>query len=81
MTIRPVGPEVPPALRALLTEIRDAVVELQTPTYPHPLFSTTTALQPPAARFTGRVYWNTTISRLAVSNGVNWLRTDTGAAI
>lgn len=79
--IRPVGPEVPPALRGLLTELRDAVVELQTPTYPHPLFSTTTALQPPAARYPGCVYFNTTIKRLAVSDGTNWLRMDTGAAI
>lgn len=79
--IRPVGPDIPPALQPLLTEMRDALIELQTPTYPHPLFSSTTAKQPPAARFTGCVYWNTTISRLAVSNGTNWLRTDTGATI
>lgn len=81
MAIRPIGPSVPPALQPLLNEMRDASIELTTPTFPHLVFATTTALQPPAADYQNCIYFNTTIKRLAVSDGANWLRMDTGAAI
>lgn len=81
MAIRPIGPDVPAVLQPLLNEMRDAAGEQANPTYPHLVFATTTALQPSAADYQNCIYFNTTIKRLAVSDGTNWLRMDTGAAI
>jgi hypothetical protein len=81
MSLRPIGPDVPPQLRALLSELREAITELQEPTQPQPVYACATTDMPPAASFASRVLWNTTLNILAVSDGTDWRRQDTGAII
>jgi hypothetical protein len=81
MKVAPVGPDAPPALAELLNDLRNGLLELAEPTYPHAVFATTTALMPPAADWPSCVLKNTTLNVLAVSDGTNWIRQDTGAAI
>jgi len=80
MTIRPVGPEAG-ALAPLLSEIRDAVQELLSPTYPQPVFSIASTSLPPAADYPSAVVRASDLNILVVSDGVVWRRQDTGAAI
>lgn len=77
--IRPVNPTSPDA--ALLAEMRDAILALENPTKPVRVWSSTTANMPPAANWTNCVLLNTTLNILAVSDGTNWKRQDTGASI
>ncbi len=39
------------------------------------------AVLPPAAENVGVPVWVTSLTRMAVSDGTNWIRTDTGAVI
>lgn len=64
-----------------LLEVQAAFDALDGPTQPTPLWAATTARMPPAALWKYGQLWNLTVSRIAVSNGVNWLRTDTGAIL
>lgn len=80
ISIPPVGPDVPIALQLLLSAMREGVMGLGEPTYPQPVFATTTALRPPASAYRYCQYYDTTINRLAVSDGIDWRRMDTGAA-
>jgi hypothetical protein len=77
--IRPVDPTSADA--ALLNEMRDAILRLENPMQPVRLWSATTASMPPAANWTNCALLNTTLNILAVSDGTNWIRQDTGAAI
>lgn len=79
--IRPIGPDVPAGLQPLLTEIRDAVNELITPTYPKPMFACVEADLPPAADFTNCSAMVTDAGIPVISDGTDWLRYDTGAPI
>lgn len=36
---------------------------------------------PDAAEYEAHMVWNTTIDRVCVSDGTNWLRQDTGASV
>lgn len=80
IAIRPVTQDAG-ILAPLLSEIRDAVMELMEPTQPQAVFACATADMPPAVSFPNTVLRNTTLNILAVSDGANWIRQDTGAAI
>lgn len=79
--MRPVPIQSPDWLAPFLTEARDAIMELQTPTYPHRAYRHASTNLPPAADFAGCVIDLTDIATLAKSNGTNWLRIDTGAPL
>lgn len=61
--------------------MRSAVLELLTPTFPKRVFACAEASLPSAAAFTHCVVKVTDLDILAVSNGTDWIRQDTGAAI
>jgi hypothetical protein len=66
------------ALEELVTELERA---LDAPGEPRPVYACPTAEMPPAASYPNGVLRNTTLNILAVSDGVNWIRQDTGAVI
>ena len=80
IAIRPVTAEAG-ILAPLLEDLRNAVLELQTPTQPHAVFACASADMPPAEDWLNCVLRNTTLNVLAVSDGSAWIRQDTGAAI
>ncbi len=67
--------------RAFDMAVVDAIRELQQPTQPHPAFACAAADVPPAANWPNGVVRVTNLDILAVSNGVAWIRQDTGAPI
>lgn len=77
----PVGPGVPEALRSLLNSFHEAIVGLTEPGAPMPLFGVTQAALPPAARHPRTLVLVTDLNILAHSDGVHWIRQDTGAVI
>jgi len=81
MIVDPVGPDVPAALAPLLTSMRDAIMELFTPTEPRSAFPTLEADLPPAAAWPSTVVLVTDLNVLAHSDGSDWIRADTGAPI
>ena len=82
MIVDPVGPDVPQALAPLLTSMRDAIMELLTPTQPRLSYRcASTALPRPASDWTGCTADLTDINTLAKSDGTNWRRIDTGGAL
>lgn len=72
-------------MRFSATTLDDLKLELErafdAPDVPRPVYSCTTANMPPAADYTNCVLRNTTLNILAVSDGTNWIRQDTGATI
>lgn len=68
-------------LAAWLDLVRTAIMELQEPTAPHRLYRTASTDLPPASGFAGCVVDLTDINTLAKSDGTNWRRVDTGAAL
>lgn len=76
-----VGPEIPASLRPFALSIVEAIRSLQTPRAPTALFACDTASMPPAAAWANHALSNTSLNVIAVSDGVNWIRQDTGAAI
>lgn len=79
--INPIGPDIPAALRPILTQMRDALIELQTPTSPQLMFACPQASLPPAANYTYRYAMVIDLGIPAISDGTDWLRFDTGAPI
>jgi len=77
----PVGPGVPETLRPLLKSLYDAVRALQNPEAPQPVFGVPQANLPPASAYPNCVALVSDLGVLAHSNGLNWIREDTGAAI
>lgn len=79
MTIQlsPLPPGAPPALM----DMREGVRELAQPTKPLREYACNSTDLPPAASWTYSRAWLIDLNALAVSNGTNWIRTDTGAAI
>lgn len=77
----PVGPGAPEALRPLLKSIHDALSALIAPPMPTPLFAVAQAGLPPAAEHPRTLALVTDLDILAHSNGINWIRQDTGAVI
>lgn len=76
-----VGPEIPAALRPFALSVVEAIQALQVPQSPTPLFACLEADLPPAASWAEHVLKVTDLDILAVSNGTDWIRQDTGAAI
>jgi hypothetical protein len=76
----PVG-QVPPDVARYLEDLEARLGRLEDPQEPVPVPAYTTALMPAAASFMNRVLRNTTLNILAVSDGTNWKRQDTGASI
>lgn len=79
--MRPVPNQAPDWLSPFLSEMRDAVMEIQVPTKPVPVWPVLSTGLPPAANWTNCVVRCTDLDILAASDGVNWIRQDTGAAI
>lgn len=68
-------------LDGLKLELEREFDALENPAYPRPVFTCTTAEMPSAALYPNCVLRNSTLNILAVSDGTNWRRQDTGAAI
>jgi hypothetical protein len=79
--LSPIGPGLPEAIRSVLKSITDAVADLITPAEPKPVFTVAQAGLPPAAAYPNTVALVSDLNILAHSDGVHWIRQDTGAVI
>ena len=77
----PVGPGVAEGLRAVLKSFHDAIGALQAPDQPQAVFALTQAQLPPAQAWPNTVVLVRDLNILAHSDGVHWIRQDTGAVI
>jgi len=77
----PIGPGLPEGVRAVLKSFHDAIAALQAPGAPTPLFAASQAGLPPAAAYPRGLVLVTDLNILAHSDGVHWIRQDTGAVI
>jgi len=77
----PIGPGLPEAVRGVLKALSDTVAGLQAPAAPTALFATPAAQLPPATAYPQTLALVTDLNILAHSDGVHWIRQDTGAAI
>jgi hypothetical protein len=75
------GPGAPEALRAHLLAIKNALDALSQPGAPTPLFAVAQAALPPAAAHPRTLVLVSDLNILAHSDGVHWIRQDTGAVI
>lgn len=76
-----IGPDIPPALRPLLTEMADALKALRTPGAPTPLYACASSALPPAPDWPRSLALVTDLNILAHSDGSHWIRQDTGGVI
>ena len=81
MMLLPPGPDTPEGLRPLLKSMHDALSALIAPGRPTPLWAVAQAGLPPAASHPQTLVLVTDLNTLAHSNGINWIRQDTGAVI
>lgn len=79
--LSPVPPDAPDAVRGVLRSLCAAVAGLLTPAAPTALFAVPKAALPPAADYPQRLVLVTDLNTLAHSDGVRWIRPDTGGAI
>jgi len=79
--LTPIGPQIPPAFHAVLTSMQDAIRALETPQAPKPVFAVAQAKLPPAANYPQCAALVSDLNILAHSDGVHWIRQDTGAVI
>lgn len=79
--LTPIGPGIPDALRPVLKSIHDAVADLITPAEPKPVCTVTQAKLPPAAAYPRCVALVSDLNILAHSDGLHWIRQDTGGVI
>lgn len=79
MLIAPVDLKTDP--RPFFQAVAVAIADLQQPTKPGLVFACAQSDLPPAANWPNGVVRVTTLDILAVSNGVAWIRQDTGAPI
>ena len=77
----PVGPGIAEGLRAVLKSFHDALFALIAPGEPQPLFVVSQAKLPPAAGYPNTLLLVSDLNILAHSDGVHWIRQDTGAQI
>lgn len=77
----PISPETPPALRGLLAELAEAVRAWRAPGSPTPVFACPAAQLPAASAWPGSLLLVSDLNILAHSDGSQWIRQDTGAAI
>lgn len=75
------GPGVPEAVRAVLKSFQDAIEGLLAPGAPTSLFAVASSALPPAAEHPRSLVLVTDLNILAHSDGVHWIRQDTGAVI
>lgn len=76
-----IGPDIPAALRPLLTEVVDALRVLRAPGAPTPLHACASSALPPAQAWPRCLVLVTDLNILAHSDGSNWIRQDTGGVI
>lgn len=79
--LTPVGPGAPESVRAILKSFYEALMELQAPSRPQPVFAAVEAGLPPAADHPQCVALVSDLNILAHSDGIHWIRQDTGAVI
>lgn len=79
--LSPIGPDAPEALRPLLMSLHNAVGALIAPGAPTAVFAVAQAGLPPPARHPQTLVLVTDLNILAHSDGVHWIRQDTGAVI
>jgi len=79
--LSPIGPGVPEALRGVLKTFHDALLSMISPAAPTPLFSASQAALPPAAEHPRTVVLVSDLNILAHSDGVHWIRQDTGGVV
>lgn len=79
--LSPIGPGTPEPLRGVLKSFHDALLGLQTPGAPTPLFAVAQAGLPPAAAHPQTLALVSDLNILAHSDGVHWIRQDTGAVV
>lgn len=79
--LSPPGPGIPEGLRAVLKSFHDAILGVLAPGAPTPLFAVAQAGLPPAAGHPQTLVLVTDLNILAHSDGVHWIRQDTGAVI
>jgi hypothetical protein len=79
--LAPIGPGVPDELRGLLKSFHDAIAGLTTPAEPKPVFTVAQAGLPAAAAYPWCLVLVSDLNILAHSDGVHWIREDTGAVI
>jgi hypothetical protein len=79
--LTPIGPGIPEAFHAVLKSIHDAILKLETPGAPHPVFAVAQAKLPPAVSYPQGLALVSDLNILAHSDGVHWIREDTGAVI
>lgn len=77
----PPGPGAPEPLRAVLQGFHDALTALFRPGAPTALFAIASSGLPPAAEHPQSLALVTDLNILAHSDGVHWIRQDTGAVI
>ena len=77
--LRPIGPGIPEALRSTLMSFHDALSGLTVPGAPTALCAVDQAGLPPAASYPQTLVLVSDLNILAHSNGINWIRQDTGA--
>ena len=81
MTLAPVGPGLPEAVRAILKSFHDAIGALIAPGAPTPLCALVASALPPASAHPQTLVLVTDLNILAHSDGAHWIRQDTGAVI
>ena len=77
--VPPSDPKADP--RPFYQAVTDAIAQLQRPGQPVPVYAVTSTQLPPAADWPDGVLRVSDLNILAVSDGVAWIRQDTGAAI
>lgn len=77
----PVPPGAPGDLRGVLRSLRDVVAGLVAPAAPTPLFAAPRAALPPPPDHPNSLLLVADLNILAHSDGVRWIRQDTGEAI
>jgi hypothetical protein len=79
--LTPIGPAIPEPFHAVLKSIHDAIRGLETPQAPKPVYACAQAKLPPAASYAQCVALVSDLNVLAHSDGIHWIREDTGAVI
>jgi hypothetical protein len=77
----PPGPGAPPGVRAALQSYYEALADLQAPGRPQAVFAVAQAGLPPAADHPRTLALVSDLNILAHSDGIHWIRQDTGAVI
>lgn len=79
--LSPLGPNAPEALRGVLKTIHDGLLAMVAPGAPMPLFAAPEAGLPPAADHPHTLVLVSDLNILAHSDGVHWIRQDTGGVV